>query len=64
MDKVKQFAGAATGFVQGQMSSQPRGPPSQGSSRPSDYSSNLEAPVAAFMGDDDSDDDIGKPADI
>ena len=61
VDKVKSFAGAATGFVSESIS----GGPSAGRGGPrADYSSNLEAPPEAFMDPegDDSDEDIGKPA--
>jgi hypothetical protein len=62
IDKVKSFAGSATDFVSGSISGGPSNNSRQG--QRADYSSNLEAPPEAFMDPDgdDSDDDIGKPA--
>jgi len=61
IEKVKSAAGAATGLVQGALSSN-RGPPSGGPHMNSQYSSNLEQQPDAFLEDDDnSDEDIGKP---
>jgi len=59
INQVKNAASAAGGMVQGAMSSN-RGPPASGGMH-SQYSSNLEAQPEAFMEDDNSDEDIGKP---
>lgn len=61
IEQIKAFAGSATGFVKGQFSSKQSGPPADVRNQ---YTTNLEATPDAYIGDDDSDDDIGKPADL
>jgi len=60
LDKVKSMAGSAADLVQSSISG---GAPSSRPAGGHDYSANLDQQPEAFMaGDDDSDEDIGKPA--
>jgi hypothetical protein len=60
LDKVKSMAGSAADLVQNSISG---GAPSSRPAGGHDYSANLDQQPEAFMaGDDDSDEDIGKPA--
>jgi hypothetical protein len=60
LDRVKAAAGQAQGMVQGAMSSNIGGI-GGGSAAPAGYSNDMDRQPEAFMDDDNSDDDIGKP---